>query len=146
MGNNEFPHRAAANPAWSGRQPLSILFVDPDSEQAQRLAQPLLGRYALAVVPSARAAMTAINVKVPTLIVMELDLPDVNGLEFISMIHTSPALHNVLLLVITSRKFVQDKISAFQAGADDYLVKPVDQQQFLLHLQLLTRFRKVIGS
>jgi DNA-binding response OmpR family regulator len=40
---------------------------------------------------------------------------------------------------------VRDKIAAFQAGADDYLVKPLDPHQFVVHAQMVSRFIQVIG-
>jgi two-component system response regulator TctD len=55
-------------------------------------------------------------------------------------------MRHVLLMVVTARSGVRDKINAFQAGADDYLVKPLDPAAFALRVQLLSRFRKVIGS
>jgi DNA-binding response OmpR family regulator len=55
-------------------------------------------------------------------------------------------MRHVLLMVVTNRSGVRDKINAFQAGADDYLVKPLDPTVFALRVQLLSRFRKVIGT
>jgi DNA-binding response OmpR family regulator len=126
-------------------QGLSVLFIDPDRDYAETLAAVLRGRSALAVVGTAKQAQTAISVRTPDLVVMELDLPDASGLELLRAIHSAPATKNVLILVVTKRKSVKDKIAAFQAGADDYLVKPVDPEQFETHVMLVSKFRKVIG-
>lgn len=124
---------------------LSVLFIDPDRESAEMLARSLRKRHALAIVGSARQAQSAISLRTPDLIVMELDLPDANGLELMRAIHSAPATRNVLILVVTKRTGVKDKIAAFQAGADDYLVKPVAPEQFETHVLLVSKFRKVIG-
>lgn len=126
-------------------QALSVLFVDPDRDHAEMLARSLRGRHAVAVTASARQAQSAISVRTPDLIVMELDLPDANGLDLLRAIHGAPATRHVLILVVTRRTSVKDKIAAFQAGADDYLVKPVDPEQFATHVLLVSKFRKVIG-
>ena len=128
----------------AGRRRWSVLIVDPDVEAAWRLAVALAPNI-IAIVESARAAFDAIQLRMPDLIVTELDLPDMPGAEFISRIHSTPATHNVLLLVATRRTAVSDKIAAFQAGADDYLVKPLEPQQFVAHAQLVSRFLQVIG-
>jgi DNA-binding response OmpR family regulator len=47
-------------------------------------------------------------------------------------------------MAVTHRSLVGDKIAALQAGADDYLVKPVSPDQFDTHVQLISRFRRVI--
>lgn len=137
----------AARPtgAQQQRPAMAVLFIDPDAENAERLSRALRGVSAVAVVPTAQAAAAAMNARMPNLIVLELDLPDANGLELIMHMHNTPATRNVLIMVVTSRTSVHDKITAFQAGADDYLVKPVDPQQFAVHVQLLSRFRQVIG-
>lgn len=127
------------------RPAMAVLFIDPDTEGAERLSRALRGVSAVAFVPTAQAAAAAMNTRMPNLIVLELDLPDVSGIEFITHLHNTPATRNVLIMVVTSRTGVRDKITAFQSGADDYLVKPVDPQQFAVHVQLLSRFRQVIG-
>lgn len=134
--------------SYQPKQPpqMSVLFVEPDQSSAERLSRTLTNLSAVAIVHSAHAALSAIALHMPSLIVTEIDLPDVNGLEFIAKIHSTPSMRHILLMVVTNRAGVRDKINAFQAGADDYLVKPVDPEFFALQVQLLSRFRKVIGS
>ena len=125
---------------------LSVLFVDPDLEAARRLASPLREHCAIALVGSASEAMTAIELRLPTMIITELDLPDAVGVEWLGSLHRAPATHHVLLMVVTQRAAIRDKIAAFQAGADDYLVKPVEIETFETHFALLSRFRQVAGA
>ncbi|HEY7780286.1 MAG TPA: response regulator [Ktedonobacterales bacterium] len=125
---------------------LAVLFVDPDMAAAERLASGLRGRCPVAVVGSGQAAQAAIAQRIPDLIVTELDLPDANGLELIKRLRSTPATRHVLFIVVTRRTAVRDKIAAFQVGADDYLVKPVDPDQFETHMLLVSKFRKVIPN
>ena len=125
---------------------MSVLFIEPDHAGAERLSRALTNLSAVAIVPSAHAAINAISLHVPSLIVTEIDLPDANGLELIARVHATPAMRHVLLMVVTARTGVRDKINAFQSGADDYLVKPLDPAVFALRVQLLSRFRKVISN
>lgn len=126
--------------------PLSVLFIDADVAGAEQLAQALKRASAVAVAASWQAAKAAIGERVPNLIVLDLDLPDANGLDVIGWLHSTPALRHVLLVVTTARTRVQDKIAAFQAGADDYLVKPVIPAQFAQHIERLNYFRQVLGN
>src|SRR5262249_30697780 len=112
-------------------QPMAVLFVDPDMESAHRLSRALPNYSLTAVVPTAQAALQAIQARVPTLIVTELDLPDAKGLDLLRHIHADPTTRKVLLMVVTRRTAITDKIAAFEAGADDYVVKPVEPQNFL---------------
>jgi DNA-binding response OmpR family regulator len=96
------------------------------------------------VVGSARAALAAIMVSVPQMIVTELDLPDADGLELVARWRTDPLTRHTLLMIVTRRRSVRDKIAGLQAGADDYLVKAVDPYVFAMHVQSVSRFRKVL--
>ena len=125
---------------------LSVLFVDPDLEAARWLASSLRDHCAIALVGSASEAMAAIELRQPTMIITELDLPDAVGVEWLGSLHRTPATHRVLLMVVTHRAAIRDKIAAFQAGADDYLVKPVEIETFETHFALLSRFRQVAGA
>lgn len=128
------------------RAGVAVLFVDPDHASAQRLADAIKDRHAVQIVTSARQAWATVQRALPSVIVTELDLPDAPGLELIRAIYSTPATHNVFLMVVTARAGIRDKIDAFQAGADDFLVKPIDPRQFDTHLQLVTRFRRVLGN
>jgi DNA-binding response OmpR family regulator len=130
--------------AQQARPGLAVLFVDPDVATAERLAAPLRAYSAVAIVTSAQAAWAAIAQHTPDVIVSEIDLTDGSGLDLLRQVHTSPATRNVLLMVVTQRRAVNDKIAAFQAGADDYLVKPLTPEKFETHVQLVSKFRKVI--
>jgi DNA-binding response OmpR family regulator len=122
-----------------------VLLVDPSLDNARPLAAALASVCDVAFVRSAQEAFAAMEVRVPDLIATELDLPDAPGIEFIAHIHRVPATYHVLLLVMTTRRSVRDKIAAFEAGADDFLVKPVDPHDFVKHVQLLSRFQRIIG-
>lgn len=125
-------------------RPLGVLIVEPDRATAEQLASATRPYASVAVAASATEAMEALRVTAPDIIVTELNLPDANGLEFIARVHNTPGTHDVLLMVVTQRAAVRDKIAAFQAGADDYLVKPIDLGQFPTRLLLISRFRPVI--
>jgi two-component system OmpR family response regulator len=89
-------------------------------------------------------ALTALAADRYDLLVIEPDLPDGDGVRMIATLHAAPATRHLLLMVVSHRQSVHDKIAAFQAGADDYLVKPVDPQLFEMRVQLLSRFRQLI--
>jgi DNA-binding response OmpR family regulator len=85
--------------------------------------------------------MQDISIRRPDLIITQLDLPDLSGVDFIARLQNTPATHHVLVMVVTARSAVRDKIAALKAGADDYVVAPVAPDTFALHVQLLSRFR-----
>ena len=147
MSSDQFGKQTRTIP-WGTRpnatQRLSVLFADASREHSEGLARALPPGWSWTVVTMAHSAMNAIHSQIPTVVVSELDLPDASGLEFVTRLHLTPATRHVLLMVVTQRSTISDKIAAFQAGVDDYLVKPVDPSLFSLHVQLLSRLRPTL--
>jgi DNA-binding response OmpR family regulator len=125
--------------------PPGVLIVDPDLTGGQRLAGVLGREQVVAVVGTAGAARAAIAARRPTIVVTELDLPDASGLALLATLHGHAATRHILLMALSRRTSVRDKIAAFQAGADDYLVKPVDPPAFALHVRRLNHFRQILA-
>jgi len=68
----------------------------------------------------------------PDLVVLDVMLPDGNGLDFLSEVRSTPRTKALPVIIITAHRIqVQDKIVGFETGADDYLVKPFDLKEFL---------------
>ncbi len=65
------------------------------------------------------------------LIVTDINMPDINGLELLSFIRRSPALASVPVLVVTSEGGERDKEKAIALGANAYLVKPFEAESLL---------------
>jgi DNA-binding response OmpR family regulator len=128
------------------RPAMSVLFLDPDIASAERLANSLRSQHRVIVVGSANEALAQVDSRAPDLIVAEIALPDADGLGLVARWHVAPATRHSLLMIVTTRRSVRDKIAGFQAGADDYLIKPVELLQFLAHVASISRFRRLIHS
>jgi DNA-binding response OmpR family regulator len=124
---------------------LSVVFVDPNAPGILHLVGALRGSQVV-MVGSAYEGWSAITTRQAHVLVTELDLPDQSGFDLIRHVRTTPATRQVLLIALTSRNSIASKVSAFQAGADDFLVKPVTASDFILHLRRLLHFRQVIRA
>lgn len=67
----------------------------------------------------------------PVVILLDLKLPKVDGLEVLSQIKNSPAARTIPVVVLTTSSEDNDVRSAYQLGANSYIVKPVDFEKFL---------------
>jgi len=126
------------------RPGMIVLFVDPDVAGAERLAGALRSQHTVTVVGSAQAAIAQMERWAPDLIITEISLPDADGLELVARWRAAPATRHTLLMIITARRSVRDKIAGLQAGADCYLIKPVELPQFLIRVASISRFRQLI--
>jgi DNA-binding response OmpR family regulator len=127
------------------RPPLSVLFVDPDMRRAEQLARLLPQPTSAAHAPSAEAAFQAMSHLLPDLVVTRLDLPGLSGVDFIAHLHHTPATRHVLVMVVSERSTIREKIAALMAGADEFIVSPLADDTFTIRVQLLSRFRPQLG-
>lgn len=74
------------------------------------------------------------------MLILDLDQPDGDAFELIRRMQAHPVYRQVLISCVTKRSTIKDKIAAFRAGADDYLVKPlVPSMNFCGRMLLLVR-------
>jgi two-component system KDP operon response regulator KdpE len=115
-----------------------ILIVD-DENAIRRLLRSALERAGYAVVEAgtAREAQNALDIDRPQAVLLDLGLPDREGLELVPLIVKTGAS----LLVISAREATQEKIAALDLGADDYVTKPFDTDEVLARLRRALRQR-----
>lgn len=89
------------------------------------------------VVGSASAAMASVASSQFDVCVLDLGLPDGDGLHLLS--HWRATAVNMPVLILTARGSLEDKLQGFQQGSDDYLVKPFDLQELVVRLHALHR-------
>jgi len=85
------------------------------------------------------SALRAVQLRAPDAIVLDLQLPDIDGLEICRRIRRAGDATPILML--TARDAVNDRVEGLDAGADDYLVKPFDLAELLARLRALLRRR-----
>ena len=78
------------------------------------------------------------------LIITDIMMPEMNGFEFVRLLREGEV--NIPVMVISAKGDIVDKQSGFFAGADDYMVKPVDLQEMLLRVQALLRRAKSVSD
>jgi serine/threonine-protein kinase len=110
------------------------LLVDDDEPFLEALAEAVSREsFSTRTATSLKAAKTAIAGGIPDIVLIDLHLPDGNGMELLEELSAFPTTEVVL---ITGRASVETAVEALRRGAADYLVKPVD----------LTRIRKVLAN
>jgi two-component system KDP operon response regulator KdpE len=118
------------------RQP-KILVVDDEKAIQRFLRTVLTGQdFQVLQAETGQLALTAATVSRPDLILLDLGLPDMNGVEVIGRLREWSA---VPLIVLSVRDREDDKIMALDAGADDYLTKPFGSGELLARIRVALR-------
>lgn len=114
------------------------LLIVEDEEFIRQLVAAYLEKegYRLSVAGSAKAMHDVLDREQIDLIVLDLGLPDEDGLTLIRQLRTRSA---VPIVVLTARQTRDDRITALGIGADDYVTKPVDPQELTLRIANLLR-------
>jgi CheY-like chemotaxis protein len=67
----------------------------------------------------------------PSIILLDLNMPKMNGIEFLTIVKQDPALRRIPVVVLTTSKEEQDRVASFDLSVAGYMIKPVDYTQFV---------------
>jgi len=117
---------------------MQILLVEDDLSLADSLIIALKREgFTINHVATGKAALLAAKTEPPELVILDLGLPDMDGLTVLKQLHQGKT--PLLVLVLTARNTTQDKVSGLNLGADDYLAKPFEMPELLARLRALQR-------
>jgi len=117
---------------------MRILLVEDDRSITQALERALRTQgYSVNTVVDGKSALLAVASDRPDLVVLDLGLPDMDGLDVLKLIRGRDVDLPVLLL--TARAGVDDKVAGLDCGADDYLAKPFEMSELFARLRVMER-------
>jgi len=115
-----------------------ILIVDDDRSLRDALRRTLtLGGYEAETAEGGQQALTKVATQRLDAVVLDVGMPDIDGLEVCRRLRTSG--NRIPVLMLTARDAVSDRIDGLDAGADDYLVKPFDVGELKARVRALLR-------
>ncbi len=127
-------------PESGARQPASILVVDDTAANLQVLAGMLKERgYKVRPVPSGKLALLAARRDPPDLILLDINMPEMNGYEVCEHLKADDALAGIPVIFISALTEQLDKVKAFAIGGVDYITKPFQMEE--LHARVETHLK-----
>ncbi|MDQ7024445.1 MAG: response regulator transcription factor [Anaerolineae bacterium] len=118
-------------------QDLNILIVEDDEDTAEVVCTLLNDAgFKASAVDSGQLALNEINAANPDLVLLDLNLPDINGLDVLRSVRS----HSFLpMIVLSGYGQDRDRIYALEAGADDYMAKPFSPEELVARVKALLR-------
>jgi CheY-like chemotaxis protein len=116
--------------------PEKILIVDDDLDTL-RLVGLILERqsYKIAAASNGHQALALAQKERPDLILLDIMMPDLDGYEVTRRLRANPATASIPIIMFTAKSLVDDKITGYDVGADDYITKPTQPRELFAHIK-----------
>ncbi|MFE2755333.1 SpoIIE family protein phosphatase [Actinosynnema sp. NPDC059335] len=126
---------AATPAADGGRPPGRVLVADDNADMRDYLRRLLQPHYLVTAVGDGRTALDAVRAAPPDLVVSDVMMPGLDGLELVAALRADPRTASVPVLLLSARAGQEAAIEGLQAGADDYLFKPFSAAELLARVR-----------
>src|SRR5579859_1024798 len=134
-------HQNSRIPASSEEQTsITVLVIDDDNNITELISLGL--KYEGFQVESSQTGedgLVAAQRLNPALVILDILLPDLDGLEVCSRLRSNPTTRDIPILMLTSKDDVRDRVTGLQQGADDYLVKPFNFEELVARIRAILR-------
>jgi DNA-binding response OmpR family regulator len=120
-----------------------ILVVDDETDVLEMLSINLrTSGFNVIVVDEAAAALARVRAEMPALIILDLMLPNMSGLEICKVLKSDAATRHIPIIMLTAKAEEVDKIVGLELGADDYVTKPFSPRELILRVNRSLRRSK----
>ncbi len=127
------------------RRSSPLVLVVEDDERIVRICENVLGagNYQTIDAGDAETGLRFLEEETPDLVILDLMLPGMEGLEFLARIRDNPATAGVPVIIVSALGDLKTKVKGLQMGADDYLVKPISSLELLARVRANLRKREM---
>lgn len=124
-----------------------ILVIEDDSAISDLISYNLKQeRFDVSAVPSAEEGLRAMRQRRPDLIVLDIMLPGMSGLELCRRLRAYPQFRDVPVIMLTAKAEEVDRIVGFEVGADDYVTKPFSPRELVLRIRSVLKRGETKGT
>jgi two-component system, OmpR family, phosphate regulon response regulator PhoB len=120
--------------------PKKILVVDDETDVTELLAYTLKAKgFDVETLNDPNRSIGFARSYIPDLVVLDVMMPDLNGIQICRMLRADPRLRKVPVIFLTAKAEESDRIQGLETGADDYLCKPFSTKELVLRIQTILR-------
>lgn len=124
--------------------PAKILVVDDTPRNVKLLADLLTAKgYRVVTAASGQEALSVVDAEPPDLVLLDVVMPEMSGYEVCRKIRENPATEVLPIVMVTALDPTEERVKGIEAGADDFLTKPINQPELLARVKSLLRVKEL---
>jgi len=123
-----------------------VLIVDDDEINVEILKELLEEEYALAIASNGQQCLEIIGQFKPDLVLLDIVMPGMDGYETCRRIKSDPQSEATHIILVSSKTSIESRLKGYDAGTDDYIMRPFDSDELLAKIQVQIRLREAITN
>jgi PleD family two-component response regulator len=124
----------------------TVLIVDDDEINVRLLQALLLGKYEITIAYNGKDALLQVEKNPPDLILLDIMMPGISGYEVCKMLKADKKTSYIPIVMVSALTEKTEMIKCIEAGADDFLSKPVDVNELMVRVKSLLRIKSYHDS
>src|SRR5690606_26401105 len=120
-----------------------ILAVDDHAPNLAILQEMLEGEYQLELASSGEEALERVGSVRPDILLLDIMMPGIDGYEVCRRIREELGLRSLKIIMVSAKASVQERLHAYEVGADDYVTKPFDEDELAAKIRVYSRLKAV---
>ncbi|MCA9523991.1 MAG: response regulator, partial [Myxococcales bacterium] len=141
------PTRDAGNGAAGSSSPIGtravVLVVEDNTDMRRYLVELLSPSYRVITAENGRKGLDVALAELPSVIVSDVMMPEMSGLEMCASLKSSEAGRGIPVLLLTAKKGIERTLEGFESGADDYVTKPFSARELLSRVAVQVKLRRL---
>ncbi len=121
----------------------TILLVDDNPANLFVLEEILSDIYHTITAASGEEALAHAATCLPDLILLDIMMPGIDGYETCRELRTMPSLHHTKIVMVSAKAMVNERLEGYNAGADDYITKPFEEEELLAKVRIYLRLKSI---
>lgn len=118
----------------------TIYSVEDDNEIADIISLALKGQgFDISVFGDGETFLKAVSQKKPNMVLLDMMLPTIQGRDILKLLRSDPSNQDIVIIIVSAKSMVSDKIDGLNLGADDYIAKPFDINEFISRINAHAR-------
>lgn len=122
---------------------LNILLIEDDRIEVLKLKRAIaedFDNYILNIATNGNQAFTILDKNIPDIIILDLNMPDTNGIDFLSLIKSNNNLKHIPVIILTTSDNNRDIYNCYKLGIAGYMIKPLKYEEYEIKIKIIMNY------